>query len=133
MSKSREISGASPRAIKFRAWDEREKCWLGAFCIHKTGLIAENPIPDNPTDDVWTELRESDYILMQYTGLKDKNGVEIYEGDICQQETSSCKWVGFVAYKAPEFIVQGNNVWDSLSYGEYEVIGNIHENPEIKK
>ena len=57
------------RVFKFRAWDKKEKCWIGAFSIHQTGLIRTGD-----TEPIWQSQEESDIVLMQWTGLKDKNG-----------------------------------------------------------
>lgn len=78
-----------------------------------------------------------DWHIMQYTGLKDKNGKEIYEGDICKyQELEIIQWrwdeqhAGFWPRKIPMESWSFNVIHTSLNC---EVIGNIHENTELIK
>ena len=66
----------------------------------------------------------------QYTGLTDKNGVRIFEGDIVRYEDD----IGYVIYNGDDarFLVDSPNMYISMDYSsEFEVIGNIHDNPGL--
>lgn len=87
--------------------------------------------------DDWVKVDPS--IAGQYTGLKDKNGRRIFEGDICQHEktgrTVSVSWHGTMAVYVWSKRIEDSNLFD---FGElfrvhdkYVVIGNIHDNPEL--
>lgn len=102
------------REIKFRAWDKEQKKML---------------------DDVstWTDDFTGMLIaLMQYTGLKDKNGKEIYEGDIVKYKNDKPDKVIFEngGFMTSRFYHRTPNNWKIL-LDELEVIGNIYENPEL--
>lgn len=64
----------------------------------------------------------------QYTGLKDKNGKRIFEGDIIRFEHNGKTYVDVVAFDAPMFSPSNSCRW---SMWKDEVIGNIHDNPEL--
>ena len=108
------------REIKFRAWDTPNKYMI----THKELCLV--PL----TYDEVFKGKEG-YPLMQYTGLLDKNGVEIYESDILKVETQN--YIGTVKFE------HGSFKTDSLGFGfdvfghekDYEVIGNIYENKEL--
>ena len=105
------------REIKFRVWD-----WVEKQMCH---VIAAD-FQDNAD-------------LMQYTGVKDKNGVEIYEGDVIRHPTGKygtdfeIKWspilCGFTAMQ-----IESGHPSPQLNQGNmcyFEVVGNIYENPEL--
>ena len=145
------------REIKFRAWSTRDKLWCGAFSIHKSGLFSEmiNAHIEEPqhiaiADAHWQDLSKENpdgIILMQFTGLKDKNGKEIYEGDVVRvgefendsdSSIHQVKWFGEEGYPAFDLVKWGGeaNALSEISQGdnfECEVIGNVYENPELLK
>lgn len=87
--------------------------------------------------------RDDDYVWMQYTGLKDKDGVKIYEGDIISfyndEEYKITPTNGLVIYDSGAFMVEhkemGKEYLGELDIEEMciKVIGNIYENPELLK
>lgn len=110
------------REIKFRVFSEKE----GMVYIKPNHWqwLGENVV-NNPKEKRWN--------VMQFTGIKDKNGKEIYEGDIFQDEEDGA--YNFVEWN-DYFGGWGTNEWflpkDLVEQAPYlEVIGNIYENPEL--
>lgn len=99
------------REIKFRAW------------VKKGGAMADWETITKECDR-FSLLKDQNFIFMQYTGLKDKTGKEIYEGDILDIKYN---YIGKVAviFKRGEYNISRYNL------DKCKVIGNIHENPEL--
>lgn len=113
------------REIKFRAWNyDDEEMVKDSRIVIQGGTVFGSP------KDYANEISE-DLELMQYTGLKDKNGVEIYEGDIMVLNKLKPSYY-VVRYEDNQFILDGISLFDNVVYfAEREVIGNIYENPEL--
>jgi uncharacterized phage protein (TIGR01671 family) len=83
-------------------------------------------------------IHDDNVVIMQYTGLKDKNGVEIYEGDIVKTTSSELtgRWkhkVYKIEFKEINCIANAKYMGFDFQFNvdEIEVIGNIYENPEL--
>lgn len=131
------------RDIKFRVWDKETKhMHICGEDVHDTITFEDetNKAYYYNLQNGCGSLREdSDYILMQYTGLKDKNGKEIYEGDIIKicAEGLGGEAIGKTVYDEYDLAFVLKNEVEELSeclwYAEQqlEVIGNIYDNPEL--
>ncbi|MBE3610532.1 YopX family protein [Campylobacter californiensis] len=127
------------RTIKFRVFDKQYKKMLGVETLYINEEMFK-PIDGNEYN-VWCYDTEYCSELMQYTGLKDKNGKNIYEGDIVSFDPSVPPLgvmpqedeVGIIKYILNSFlVVTKNNVnYDIDELGDWVVIGNIHENPGL--
>ncbi len=117
------------REIKFRAWDEEIKCMVKVDSMHfPLGKPNKKDIAVFNEEEFYYEWVH-DYKLMQYTGIKDKNGKEIYEGDIV-----CYKYNGELIKVMVEFVNGAYFAGDAFLYNKRNVakiIGNIYENPEL--
>ena len=121
------------RELKFRAWSDK-------YGMHKVGcLVIEKGHCDFEPEDrsvIGVNMPHQSFLTIeQYTGLKDKNGRMIYEGDIVSKHNSDLKGV-VKQVKDGQWAIY----WDNVPDGYYvlfkysnlcEVVGNIHENSEL--
>lgn len=114
------------REIKFRAWSKKTKEMSYKIGIYSDGVA----FYDNMQDHVMP-LTMSNIELMQYTGLKDKNGVEIWESDIVKNNDSI--WEIYYSEGAWKMALNGKRTDNDhlflLEPEHSEVIGNIFQNP----
>ena len=128
------------RIYKFRAWDKEERKWkLGYKELGGFHLLGELNLLGEVNAELASPLSKlQDIEIMQYTGLKDKNDKEIYEGDIIFAKMMSISPIGTyvkVVFDKGSFQVEdkkGDRCWnDYLIMINGEVIGNVYENPEL--
>ena len=120
---------------KFRAWDSVEKKFVEHFFITDNGLICNM---EKPTSDckLLIPIEKSELILMQSTGLKDKNDKEIFEGDIVKMSKdvySEPTYYEVVRYRGGAYRLEskqhGCELW--LRHTDCEIVGNVYENKEL--
>lgn len=139
------------REIKFNIWDNKRKEWVHKGINLLGEVIIMGDILTRESDDTGVTIDElGDLVVCQYTGLKDKNGKEVYEGDILAipRNAPDHKMVNHCGVLFGEFCGGGpdedvhtvgfysgdrdyaEGLGNKLSYG-YEVVGNIYENSDL--
>lgn len=123
------------RIIKFRSFDKQHKCMI------------YNPELDY-VNGTWRNKYGHQSDLMQFTGLLDKNGKEIYEGDIVRfqhHRPAVCVWSGWGwgwkvntpkgerVYESGVSQFRQNEFEENYLLNNAEILGNIYENPELLK
>ena len=133
--------------FKFRAWDFDKRKWRNEddFFVRNSKCYAWTN---------WGSTIPMPWELMQYTGLKDVNGIELYEGDVFKKTNHLHWWTYVVRCYEGTSIPYGSGLFDNVSkgwgrvytykvkksegsfsrlpfIGEFEILGNIYENPEL--
>lgn len=123
------------RELKFRSWLKNYNCYADVLGFEQGRLFVQFQSGERSQHRLYVPIE--DCILEQYTGLEDKNGKDIYEGDIVEYGT--CYYGNEKRHRK---VVEWKE-WDSDDFGEphnlgysnlsecMEVIGNVHENPDL--
>jgi len=126
--------------IKYKFWDKEENNFIedfGTYGLDHTGTLS---VICGPFGEAWTESLEDHAIIpLQYTNIKDKNGVEIYDGDIVKigKVVWEIHWfrAGFVLKRTTVHghlqVRRMRSLKEGVVHPDMEVIGNKFKNPEL--
>lgn len=124
--------------LKFRVWSKKQKTYDYKYPFNVSGsfYIAQNGVLLSDYGNIITpEVKQNDFVIERFTGLRDKNDHMIYEGDIVSEHNGDLKGVVKQAEDG-QWVIYWDNIPDGRSvlfeHSNFcEVIGNIHGNPEL--
>ncbi len=122
------------REFKFRAWDKTGAKGMIYFDLRNVPDYITNLLYKGGSFEPWFEV-------MQFTGLRDKNRREIYEGDVLTADgefiDGIVRWMedrGCYYLTDPEgYATDSDHCYDGMEWHHLEIIGNVHENPDLLK
>ncbi|EKB3549485.1 hypothetical protein ONY91_001694 [Listeria monocytogenes] len=121
------------REIEYRAFVKETKKMLPVtdLCFNETEAVGVSGCGNAKCTLCVDWYSFDDVVLMQYTGLKDKNGKKIFEGDVGWDEHNEC--YGVVKFEEGKFLYVWENIAEDLQEvaDGIEICGNIHENPDL--
>lgn len=131
--------------LRFRAWHKKKNFMFDCDAIFKGGVGHWHHGEKGHDKEKTKEHYNFDHVeVMQSTGLTDKNGKEIFEGDILQEQGDSQR-IGIVEWRKSdygqghlyclkqikEYLHSADDYYGGFNEGDYEIIGNIYENLEL--
>ena len=124
--------------FKFRAWDKTNNDW--AICGVFLDKVESDRMNEAIDKNLYLNIRNDDIVIMQCTGLKDKTGKLIYEGDVLEYQNGLndedyhvVEWIKKKSAFYPLYRNYGNEIITKNGWGSmfYKIIGNIYSNPEL--